>query len=248
MKKISAIILVNLLTAIRVFGVICLIPLFHNEGGVAAAILSLFCYFTDFLDGIIARKAHVSTFFGSAFDGAADKIFSIANLIILFSITKYSIFPIVCEVLIVLIQALKFSKNINVKSSLMGKAKTWVVSLTVIALYLISDIQNATFLGANIINKIATLNKTYLYGCMFIPLYIFEVLTIFSYIKLNEKDVATYNLELKDVQIKLRPKNSFKNRIYNFCEFWLNNEFYEEYKDSAGLRQIRRYVKDHRQG
>lgn len=247
MKKLGAIIFVNILTAIRVFGVICLIPLFHNEGGVAAAILSLFCYFTDFLDGIIARKAHVATFFGSAFDGAADKIFSIANLIILFSITKYSIFPIICEVLIVLIQALKFSKNINVKSSLMGKTKTWVISLTVITLYLISDIQNVTFLGTNIINRVLSANRTYLYGFMFIPLYIFEILTIISYLKLNEEDVATYNLELKKVDIKLRPKNSIKNRIYNFCAFWLNNEFYEKYKDSAGLRQIRRYVKDNRQ-
>lgn len=246
MKKLIAIILVNMLTAVRVIGVICLIPLFHNKGGVAAALLSLFCYFTDFLDGIIARGAHVSTFFGSAFDGAADKIFSIANLVILLSITKYSIFPIICEVLIVLIQTLKFSKNINVKSSLMGKAKTWVISLTVIILYLVSDIQNITLLNPDVINKISSLNKVYLYGYIFIPLYIFEVLTIFSYLKLNEKDVATYNLELKNIDIKLRPKTSLKNRIYNVCAFWLNNEFYEKYKDSAGLRQIRRYIKDNR--
>ena len=69
MKNIFAIMVVNMLTTVRIIGVICLLPIFLNYGGVAAALLSVGCYFTDFIDGLIARKFHASTFFGSTYDG-----------------------------------------------------------------------------------------------------------------------------------------------------------------------------------
>ena len=76
MKKVGAIVVVNLLTTVRIIGVICLLPIYLRYGGVAAALLSIACYFTDFIDGLIARKCHASTFFGSTYDGVADKMFN----------------------------------------------------------------------------------------------------------------------------------------------------------------------------
>ena len=109
MKKFM-LIFVNLLTMVRIIGVFMMIPVYFNYGGLYAAILSICCYLTDCIDGFLARKFHVATFFGSMFDGVADKLFSCSNLIILFKVTKYSIASIIFELAVVLIQFIKFKK------------------------------------------------------------------------------------------------------------------------------------------
>ena len=131
MKKFM-LIFVNLLTMVRIIGVFMMIPVYFNYGGLYAAILSICCYLTDCIDGFLARKFHVATFFGSMFDGVADKLFSCSNLIILFKVTKYSIASIIFELAVVLIQFIKFQKNINVKTSKIGKIKTIVMTATVL--------------------------------------------------------------------------------------------------------------------
>lgn len=246
MKKTIAILLVNLLTTIRIIGVFLLIPIFWNYGGIAAALLSVGCYFTDCLDGIIARKCKVSTFFGSVFDGCADKAFTCANLIVLFTITKFAIIPILFEISIILIQTFKFQKNMNVKSSTLGKLKTWVISLTVILLYLLIDIQNITFLSQSTIDFILNTDKILLYGITFIPLYVFEVLTLYSYLVFLKNYKPGMDIETPKVDIKMKPATSIKNKWDNFALLWLNNEVYEKYKDSAGLKGLRKSLKENR--
>ncbi|MBE6155867.1 MAG: CDP-alcohol phosphatidyltransferase family protein [Firmicutes bacterium] len=241
MKK-MAIVIVNLLTTVRVVGVGCLLPIYLKHGGVAAALLSMGCYFTDWIDGVIARKCHASTFFGSTYDGVADKMFSVANLIVLFTITKYAIVPIIFEALIIVVQTIKYHHNENVKSSNMGKLKTWIISFTVISLYLLIDIKALTFLPAGLINNILSYNQTKLFGAIFAPLYVFEVLTLLSYLRFlkgNEPDVKT---EIPKIDIKLKPVHSLKDRFDNWCYLWLNNEFYEKYKDCAGLKKIKKSI------
>ncbi|MBE6148678.1 MAG: hypothetical protein E7167_04265 [Firmicutes bacterium] len=245
MKKIVAIILVNMLTTVRIIGVICLLPIYLKHGGAAAALLSIGCYLTDWIDGIIARKCHVSTFFGSVFDGVADKMFSVANLIVLFTITKYAIVPILFEAAIIVIQTIKYHRNENVQSSKVGKLKTWIISLTVITLYLLIDIRSLTFLPASFIRGVLNLNQVHLFGVTFIPLYIFEVLTLLSYLKFLKHPVE--KIKYPKIKIKLKPATTFKNKIDNFCTLWLNNEFYEKYKDCAGLKQIKKSIKENRE-
>ena len=53
---------VNLLTFIRIVGTIIIVPVYLRYGGIAAGIISLVCYATDSIDGILARKWNVSTF------------------------------------------------------------------------------------------------------------------------------------------------------------------------------------------
>ena len=57
---------------------------------------------------------------------------------------------------------------------------------------------------------------------------------------LGEKHPA---LEIPKIDIKLKPVNCFKDRWDNFCMLWLNHEFYEKYKDSAGLKEIKKQIK-----
>lgn len=243
MKKFM-LVFVNLLTMVRIIGVFMIVPIFFTYGGVSAAILSVACYLTDCIDGFLARKYHVATFFGSMFDGVADKLFSCSNLIILFKVTSYSIISIIFEIAIVLVQLVKFQKNVNIQSSKLGKIKTIIMSITVILIYLITDIKKLSFLGDKFINYIVSINPDTLYCILFIPLYIFQILTLYSYLKF----LKTYNFKEEHhapkVDIKLKPKTSIKNRFANFCTLWLNNEFYEKYKDSQGLREIRKSIKN----
>ena len=238
MIKIISLIIVNILTFIRFIGVFYVYPIYKNYGGIAAAILSFFCYLTDLLDGIIARKCHASTFFGSVFDGLADKAFSCANLLILMAMTKFTIIPIIFEIGIIIIQTIRYHKNINVKSSDMGKTKTWVISITVILLYLITDIDNVPFISLTFINFIKSINQVHLIAIIFIPLYIFEFLTFMSYLnflKTNEIMENNFSNNLNNTPIT----EFTDNNLNNFYTFWFSNEFYEKYKDSTGLKELK---------
>lgn len=243
MKKIIALLIVNILTTVRIIGVICLLPIYLKHGGVAAAYLSIACYMTDLIDGVIARRCHVSTFFGSTYDGVADKAFSVANLIVLFTMTKFAIVPIIFEIAIIIIQTIKYHRNENIQSSRCGKLKTWIMSLTVILLYLLVDIKSITILPDTFINWISSLNQVTLLGIVFIPLYTFEVLTVISYIFVPIGEMNKEIKEMPKVDIKLKPATSIKNRLSNFVTMWLNPEFYEKYKDCAGLKEIHLSIK-----
>lgn len=243
MKKAINILLVNMITMIRVIGVFLLLPIYIKYGGVATAILSIGCYLTDLIDGYIARKAHVSTFFGSMFDGIADKLFTLANLVLLVKISKNAILPISFEILIVIIQSIKFSQNENVQSSKVGKIKTWIIGITVISLYLITDIKNVPFITNNIIDIIMSVSRNVLIGWIFVPLDIFEILTLISYLRIEKNEKK---LELNKINIKLRNGKNIKDYFYNFSLVWLNHDFYIAYKDSAQLKDIRKYLKNNR--
>ena len=243
MAKLVAILLVNLLTTVRVVGVFCLLPIYLNYGGVAAAILSITCYLTDFFDGIIARKCKAATFFGSVFDSLADKAFSVANLLVLLTITKFAIIPILFELAIVTIQTIKFKKNVNIQSSLAGKIKTWIIALTVITFYLVADIRNITFLSSNFINNVVNMNQDLLIGILSIPLFIFEILTLISYLKFLKNYDFNHKVEGPNIEVYLKKPNNFKDKLNNFLQVWFNYDFYMKYKDSAGLNDILKQVK-----
>ena len=244
MTNAFALIIVNFLTTIRVLGVIVLVPVFMIKGSGYTALLAMGCYFTDFLDGIIARKCHASTFFGSAYDMLADKLFTCANLLVLLSVTNFAIIPIFFEIIIVIIGVVRYKKNINVQSTKMGKIKTWVMGLTVIAVYLAINLDNLTrIFGFNFINHINQIDKTLLYLIIFMPLYVFELLTVISYLKFLDTYNPNEKVKIPKIPFKLKPENSFKNRWYNFKTVWLNNPFYEQFKDYNAQRDIMQILK-----
>ena len=59
------------------------------------------------------------------------------------------------------------------------------------------------------------------------------------YYENNSDELEKY----KGCQINLKPKTSIKNRWDNFVTIWLDNDFYEKYKDSQGLKGIRKEIK-----
>ena len=225
--------LVNLLTFIRVLGTIVLVPIYNHYGAFYAGVLGIVCYLTDSIDGFLARHLKVSTFFGSLFDGAADKLFTIMNFIVLYLITPYAIIPIIIELIIVLVQIMKYRYNYNVKSNKVGKFKTWVLAICVILTFLVSDINGATFISENIKNLINNNLSSKLYFWLLSPAIIMEFATLISYI---EEIFHSANKVDEEKEIKADvTKGNFWHRFKNV---WLSPEYYDEHKDDKNIRKV----------
>lgn len=232
-------IIVNFLTLIRVIGTIILIPIYKNYGGFAVGILALICYLTDSIDGILARKLKASTFFGALFDGTADKLFTIMSFIILYLITPYAIIPILFEIAIICVQIIKYKNNLNVKSNMVGKLKTWILAICVILTFLVSDINSITFLPLEFINWLNNLNQNNLYFILLMPAIIMEILTLLSYIIEIFKPINKKAFQ-DDLNTK---KKSNKRNWQTFKRIWLNHEFYNKHKDEINLKNLTKLSK-----
>lgn len=234
--------IVNLITLIRIIGTIVLIPIYNFKGGLWVAIFSLICYLTDSIDGFLARYWKVSTFFGALFDGLADKLFTIVNFIILYLITPYAIIPIIFEVLIVLIQLFKFNKNYNIKSNFIGKLKVWILATSLIIAFMVSSINEITFIPESIRKQLLIVSPNHLYFWILLPSIIICALTLLSYVieifKPNKKvEVVTH----EKTEVPLMTSN--KGLSY-FKNIWLNPKFYYEHKNETNLKDLRKLTKE----
>ncbi|MBQ8902473.1 MAG: CDP-alcohol phosphatidyltransferase family protein [Bacilli bacterium] len=231
-------IIINMLTLIRVIGTIVLIPIYQNYGGMYVGILALICYLTDSIDGILARKWGASTFFGALFDGVADKLFTIVNFIVLYLITPYALIPILFEIAIIVIQFLKFALKLNVKSNIIGKLKVWILAMSVVLTFLVSDVSSLTILTNEIREYILGIPSKTLYFWLLFPSIIMEALTFISYIL--ELFVPQKIKVLVEEQKELKMPKLKGNIWENFKEIWLNPEFYKEHKNDTNLKDLKK--------
>jgi len=238
----AKIIIVNFLTLIRIIGTIILIPLYNLYGGLAAGLTSMICYLTDSIDGVLARKWRASTFFGAAFDGVADKLFTIINFIVLYMITPFAIIPIIIEILIILVQVFKFNRNLNIQSSMIGKAKVWVLAICVVATFFVTDINSINILSLHFKEYILSIDASRLYFYLLLPAIIMEVLSLISYIL---EIIFPENREILHSKPKKieTPKLKGKEKYDSFKSIWLNPVFYEEHKNDTNLRDLRKISK-----
>ena len=139
MNKWIKIIITNTFTMIRIVGIFLIIPFFSIYGGNITAILCAICFLSDFIDGFLARNLNTSTFFGSLFDSASDKLFLIVNLLLLIKITPFTIIVILLELSIAIVQFLKYYHNFNVQANIIGKLKMWVAGIIITILYFLVD-------------------------------------------------------------------------------------------------------------
>ena len=68
-----------------------------------AGVIFIIASLTDWLDGYLARKYNVSTFFGSIMDSVCDKIIMIVACTVLYNLNPYMLYAIICEVLIFIV-------------------------------------------------------------------------------------------------------------------------------------------------
>lgn len=261
MKKKKMFLLVNFITSIRMLGVLLLTPLYLTYGGLSIALTNIICFLTDFVDGKLARKYKVSTFFGSIYDALADKMFLIINIVILCSITPWALIPILLEAGIVGVQTIKYKKNYNTKSSILGKIKMGVAGICVVLSNLLIDIEKLNFLGNKIINKLSKISDAKMVKSSLLPLVIAQIITLVGYIlEMNKKDIQNNNLNNnnleKDIQKEIRlSKEEIKNnerenlinqkreRLLNLKKILFDYDLYEKHKNDSNFNDmVKKYI------
>ncbi len=122
----------NILSLSRIIGALLLPIIFDYTSILALIILLIILFTTDMLDGQLARRWGVTTIGGGLLDPLGDKILAIMCIISLWQNFKMFGYLLLGEILITLINILRFMKSDQVQSSPIGKVKTWALSITLI--------------------------------------------------------------------------------------------------------------------
>lgn len=123
---------VNLLTLIRLLATFILPIVWKLFTPFWILVFVALILFTDFLDGFLARRFKVSTLLGSILDCFADKLFGIAIILIIATYYKSFYLVLMMELFIALINIVAAFRGAKTKSSLLGRAKMWVLGLAII--------------------------------------------------------------------------------------------------------------------
>ena len=201
------IITVNLITLSRIIGSIFLFPIFFAYGRIVVGVILSFLFLTDSIDGYLARKHNVCTFCGSILDGVCDKVIIIVSCLILCFINKLFYISIILELLILLVNTYALMQNGNIKSSQIGKAKMWVLTICVtLGFFLPSQ------------------DKTLVNALIAVPAIISEFITLLDYIVKASKLKNTIKIK----KPKYKKREEIKYMLFN-------PEFYLAHKDEKGL-------------
>lgn len=192
---------VNSITSLRFLGSFLVLPIFKLFGGVSAAVYSALFMFTDCIDGFLARKLNASTFFGSMFDGVTDKIFVVLTFLLLLSYNPVVFaIPLLMELGIIAVQKNKMKQGLNVKSNFIGKAKTWVLSASMVASLAAVELLDLKpvldYLKTFSISKIADIKDFLILLGINVPGFVLQALTLKSY--KEELDEENRNQEINE--------------------------------------------------
>ena len=241
-KKWFYFIITNFITFLRVIGIFALIPVYKNFGGLACFLLSSFCFLTDCLDGLLARKLQSSTFFGSLFDALSDKAFLVVNMFLLMSMTEFAIIPILLELSIAMVQSYKYEKQMNIQANIIGKTKMWVAGICISLSYILLDQRFISSLGL-LGNQIKQIPETGLLSIVLVPLVLSEIVTLISYIV--EYFGFKHQMTIDCLQKKAQEEEKIMQamREISLKDLMFNHKYYEIYKDQGNLKLIRSLAK-----
>lgn len=123
---------VNFITTFRFLYTLILPLLEQKISNVAFLINIIVLFLTDSIDGILARRFKVQTLYGSIMDTIADKGLSIILMILLLGKIKILYAVLILEIIIAVISIYGIAKGNNIKSSMIGKFKMWLLSITIV--------------------------------------------------------------------------------------------------------------------
>lgn len=125
-------IIVNGLSLSRILGAF-FVPLIFSSVSIPILITFLvFLFSTDFLDGMLARHWNVRTLGGSLLDPIGDKLLAVMCIFSLLNVHHKLTFLLVIEFLIVVLNIVRFTRGESVKVTIVGKVKTWALSITLV--------------------------------------------------------------------------------------------------------------------
>lgn len=231
MKKLRVLklILVNMFTLIRLIGAVSL-PLVYIKYGVnVCAFVTIILFLTDAIDGFLARKLKCSTFFGSSMDAFSDKLLNTISFILLGFTYNVMFLPIIAEVSILIISYATFRNGGNVQSTKIGKIKTIIMDICVIASFLLLSLRvvDIDFVPLFIINKTPYIIN--ILGCICT---IAEVIALSDY---KKKYLLTRSVPKT---IKINYKELKKKKFKEVIRDAFDTEYYLKHKDESIMKQF----------
>lgn len=232
--KLKKKIMVNMITALRGIGGILLVPIFSIYGSIPAAVWFISFMATDWIDGYLARKYEVSSFFGALLDGMFDKLFGIISFLLLVSISPSYMIPLLFEAGILGYGLYSASKGNNVKSTITGKAKMWFLAVSVLLGLLNTDLLTLENLLQTInLNSVPLDNLVRLEQVSKDSLIGMEALSLSSYVikdKIEDKNNKEKTpLKVKDIKEVIFTKDKDIQKEIEYRLF--DTKYYEENKD-----------------
>lgn len=225
-RKIKKII-VNLITGIRTLGTIAIIPIFANLGYLGASIAALGIFATDFIDGKLARKFHVESFFGSLLDGISDKMFGIVCLSIL-AVSNPAFIPVIfLELGILFVNFKSIQRGNNTKSSYLGKIKTVLLAITIIGslfCYAIPSLKDVfNYIEVFNLSKLSEINSEKVSSILASLTILSDIAVLCDYeVKAKRQDEkkeqeitiqACKNLEIKKIELSIEKIEEEKDKL-----------------------------------
>ena len=219
----------NILTLSRIIATLPINLLFFIGNVTGALAVSIVAFLTDAIDGPLARKLKVNSKFGAELDAISDKLLIGGIAIPIVAQNPIMILNIILEGLISITNIKARFDGKCPKSSMAGKIKTWILSLTILAGYFTS---------------IYNLNVSLLTSALAItPALIAQTVTLNGYIKTNNKKKVENNSEIEDIyssynknnKVKKKKKQKVNNKViinekvcvedlYKLKESLINNE------------------------
>lgn len=232
--KLKKKIMVNMITALRGIGGILLVPIFSIYGSIPATVWFISFMATDWIDGYLARKYEVSSFFGALLDGMFDKLFGIISFLLLASISPSYMIPLLFEAGILGYGLYSASKGNNVKSTIIGKAKMWFLAVSVLLGLLNTDLLTLENLLQTInLNRVPLDNLVRLEQVSKDSLIGMEALSLSSYVikdKIEDKNnKEKIPLKVKDIKEVIFTKDKDIQKEIEYRLF--DTKYYEENKD-----------------
>lgn len=232
--KLKKKIMVNMITALRGIGGILLVPIFSIYGSIPATVWFISFMATDWIDGYLARKYEVSSFFGALLDGMFDKLFGIISFLLLASISPSYMIPLLFEAGILGYGLYSASKGNNVKSTITGKAKMWFLAVSVLPGLLNTDLLTLENLLQTInLNSVPLDNLVRLEQVAKDSLIGMEALSLSSYVikdKIEDKNNKEKTpLKVKDIKEVIFTKDKDIQKEIEYRLF--DTKYYEENKD-----------------
>ena len=228
--KTIELIIVNAITLCRLLGALLLPFIYHLYGINVVAILTIFLFLSDALDGFLARKLKISTFFGCSMDALSDKVLN-ATLFILLGIEyRYMIPPLIIEILILYISYLTYKNGGNVKSTKTGKIKTIILDVCVILSLILLSIPKLNIDGK--VTKYIISNTDFYIIILSSIITISCLIALLDYIKRYKN--ARFNPKYIKVKKRKKTGKSFKEIITRSFDI----EYYSKHKDESIMNQL----------
>lgn len=250
-------ILVNSITGIRALGSLAIVPIFNGLGAISAGIAAGCFFLTDFIDGQLARRLHVQSFFGSLLDSLSDKAFGMICLVLLAIQNPIFWTLIAGEIAIVYANYKSAQKGNNIQSSFVGKAKTCLLGASIIGSFFCLDAPSLKsildFSNMKILDKLLSLDPKLLTTILAAPAIAAEGYVLRDYIKNANKqtnakkakakasatEITSADIEASIAQIEEKKKelSGEKEKIrelksrQEIVHDLFDTEFYLEHKD-----------------